>query len=220
MGGIIVIITVVFIIVMIRNIAAVALQLTGLDNPTANFQALSALTGTGFTTKEAELVLNQPMRRRIISLLMIIGNGGMIAVIAGLASSFLTVTSAWATGRFVVLVIALYVIFRVATHTRLARFLSKKIERELRKRWRLRKATIGRILDLGADFGIAEIRLHEGSASVGKTLAALDLRKRKILVLAIERDEEKILVAGGNHKIRAGDNLICYGSFTKMEEIT
>jgi len=84
MGGIIVIITVVFIIVMIRNIAAVALQLTGLDKPTANFQALSALTGTGFTTKEAELVLNHPMRRRIISLLMITGNGGMVAVIAGL----------------------------------------------------------------------------------------------------------------------------------------
>lgn len=220
MGGIIVIITVVFIIVMIRNIAAVALQLTGLDKPTANFQALSALTGTGFTTKEAELVLNPPIRRRIISLLMITGNGGMVAVIAGLASSFLTVTSAWATGRFVVLAIALYVIFRVATHTRLARFLSKKIETELRQRWKLQKAAIGRMLDLGEDFGIAEITLHEGSASVGKTLAALDLRKREILVLAIEREEEKILVARGSHKIRAGDNLICYGSFTKMEEIT
>ncbi|GAI58067.1 unnamed protein product [marine sediment metagenome] len=99
MGGIIVIITVVFIIVMIRNIAAVALQLTGLDKPTANFQALSALTGTGFTTKEAELVLNHPIRRRIISLLMITGNAGMVAVIAGLASSFLTVTSAQVQAR-------------------------------------------------------------------------------------------------------------------------
>ncbi len=217
MGGIILIIVVVFVIVMIRKVAAVALQLTGLDKLAANFQALSALTGTGFTTREAELVLNHPTRRRIISLLMIIGNAGMVAVIAGLASSFLTVTSAWAVLRFVVLVVALYVIFKVATHTRLARLLSKKIEARLREKFKLQKRAIGRILDLGEDFGIAEITLHEGSPSVGKTLAASDLGKKKILVLAIERDEEKILVPRGSHKIRAGDNLICYGSFGEMQ---
>lgn len=220
MGGIIVIIIVVFISVMIRKVATVALQLTGLDKPTASFQALSALTGTGFTTREAELVLNHPGRRRIISLLMILGNAGMVAVIAGLVSSFLTVRSPWAILRFIVLVVALYLIFKIATHTRLARVLSKKIKKKLQERFELQKRAIGRILDLGEDFGIAEITLHEGSLSVGKTLAASDLHKKKILVLAIERDEEKILVARGNHKLQAGDNLICYGSFTEMTEIT
>jgi len=95
MGGIAIIIVVVFISVMIRKVAAVALQLTGLDKPTANFQALSALTGTGFTTREAELVVNHPMRRKIISVLMITGNAGMVVVVAGLVSSFLAVSSLW-----------------------------------------------------------------------------------------------------------------------------
>jgi MFS family permease len=220
MGGIILIIIVVFISVMIREVAMVALQLTGLDKPTASFQALSALTGTGFTTREAELVLNHPMRRRIISLLMIIGNAGTVAVIAGLVSSFLTVTSPWAILRFIVLIIALYLIFKMATHTRLARLLSKKIEEKLREKFQLQKRTIERILDLGEDFGIGEITLHEGSPSVGKTLASSDLGKKKILVLAIERDEERILVARGNHKLHTGDNLICYGSFTEMREVS
>lgn len=219
MGGIILIIIVVFVSVMIRKVAAVALQLTGLDRPTASFQALSALTGTGFTTKEAELVINHPTRRRIISILMIIGTGGMTAVIAGLVSSFITVTSAWAAVRFIVLAIALYLIFRMATHTRLARLLSRKIEEKLREKFKLQKRSIGRLLDLGEDFGIAQITLHKGSPSVGKTLAASDLGKKKILVLAIERDEEKILVARGNHKLRAGDNLVCYGSFREMGQM-
>jgi len=153
MGGIILIIVVVFVSVMIRKVAMVALQLTGLDKPTASFQALSALTGTGFTTREAELVLNHPMRRRIISLLMIIGNAGTVAVIAGLVSSFLTVTSSWAILRFIVLIIALYLIFKMATHTRLARILSKKIEEKLQEKFQLQKRTIERILDLGEDFG-------------------------------------------------------------------
>jgi len=216
MGGIILIIVVVFVSVMVRKVAAVALQLTGLDKPTANFQALSALTGTGFTTKEAELVLNYPMRRRVISLLMIIGNAGTVAVIAGLVSSFIAITSAWAIFRFIILVVALYLIFKMATHTRLARILSKKIEEKLQEKFKLQKRTIERILDLGEDFGIAEITLNEGSPSVGKTLATSDLREKKILVLAIERDKETILVPRGNHKLHAGDNLICYGSFTEM----
>jgi len=72
MGGIILVIVVVFISVMIRKVATVALQLTGLDKPTASFQALSALTGTGFTTREAELVISHPMRRKVISTLMTI----------------------------------------------------------------------------------------------------------------------------------------------------
>jgi len=219
MGGIILIIVVVFAIVMVREVAAVALRLTGLDKPTASFQALSALTGTGFTTRETELVLNQPIRRRIISLLMIIGNAGMVVVIAGLASSFLTIASPWAILRFIVLVVALYLIFKMATHTRLARLLSKKIEKKLREKFKIQKRTIERILDLGEDFGIAEITLREGSPSVGKTLASSDLGKKKILVLAIERDKETILVARGNHKLHAGDNLVCYGSFTEMREV-
>ena len=121
--------------------------------------------------------------------------------------------------RFTILVVALYLIFKMATHTRLARILSKKIEEKLQEKFKLQKRTIGRILDLGEDFGIAEITLHEGSLSVGKTLATSDLRKKKILVLAIERDEERILVPRGNHKLHPGDNLFFYGSFTEMREI-
>ncbi len=220
MGGIILIIVMLVITVMVRKVATVALKLTGLDEQTASFQALSALTSTGFTTREAELILSHPMRRRIISLLMIIGNVGLVVIIAGLVSSFLTIISFWSIFRFVILIVALYLIFKMATYTRAARFLSKKIEKKLREKFKLQKRAIGRILDLGEDFGIGEITLHEGSPSVGKTLAASDLPQKKILVLAIERDEEKILVARGNHKLHAGDNLICYGSFTEMTEIT
>lgn len=219
MGGIILVIVVVFANVIVRKVAAVALRLTGLDEQTANFQALSALTGTGFTTRESECILSHPTRRRIVSILMITGNAGLVVVMAGLVSSFFNITSLWAILRFIVLIIALYLIFRMATHTRLARFLSKKIEIKLREKFKLRKRNIGQILDLGQDFGLAEVTLNEDSSCVGRTLANSDLGKEKILVLAIERDKEKILAPRGNHKLRVGDNLICYGSFLEMEKI-
>jgi len=219
MGGIVLVIVVIFTNVIIRKVATVALKLTGLDERTASFQALSALTGTGFTTRESELIISQPMRRRIVSILMIVGNAGLIAVIAGLASSFLTITSPWSTLRFVILIVAIYLIFRMATHTRLARFLSKKIEEKLREKYKLQKRSIRQILDLGEDSGLAEVTLHEESSCVGKTLAACDLIKRKILILAIERGKERILIPPKDHKFHAGDNLICYGSFAELRKI-
>ena len=64
----------------IVRVAAVAMRLTGLDESTARFQSLSAFTGTGFTTSEAERIVNYPVRRRIVTLLMIIGNLGIVGV--------------------------------------------------------------------------------------------------------------------------------------------
>ncbi len=220
MGGIILVIIVVFISVMIRKVATVALELTGLDSHTSSFQALSALTGTGFTTREAELITSHPVRRKIISIVMIIGNAGTVVVIAGLVSSFLNVTSPWAVLRFIVLIIALYFIFKLATHNRIGRALSKKIEEKLRVRFKIQKRTVGRILDLGEDFGVVGIALHKDSPFIGKTLAASELSKRKILVLAIERENKRIFEPRGNHKLHPGDNLICYGNFADMKALS
>lgn len=82
MGAALTIIILLSMSIFVVRIAAVALRLTGMSEPSAKFQALSAFTGTGFTTSEAETIVNYPLRRRIASLLMIIGNMGMVSVFA------------------------------------------------------------------------------------------------------------------------------------------
>ncbi len=73
------------------RVAGVALRLTGLPQPVARFQSISALTGTGFTTSEAEGTMHHPTRRRILTLLMFAGHLGVVS----LASTvILTMTSA------------------------------------------------------------------------------------------------------------------------------
>ena len=69
------------------RIGAIAFQLTGLEWSLAKFQSLSCFTGTGFTTKEAELITGNPQRRRIASILMIMGNAGLVTMIATFANS-------------------------------------------------------------------------------------------------------------------------------------
>lgn len=74
--------------IFVTRVASVALRITGMTNVSARFQALSAFTGTGFTTSEAETVINYPVRRRIVSILMIVGNMGFVTVFATLVVSF------------------------------------------------------------------------------------------------------------------------------------
>ncbi|MBM3248071.1 MAG: hypothetical protein FJZ10_01400 [Candidatus Omnitrophica bacterium] len=71
----------VILLAILMEVAASALRLTGLVIQAARFQALSALTGTGFTTKEAELIMTNRQRRRIVMFLMILGTVGFITIL-------------------------------------------------------------------------------------------------------------------------------------------
>jgi len=93
MGGIYFLAPTLFVILMsflIVRAAAIALMMTGMDEKRARFQALSSFSGTGFTTKEAEFVMNHPVRRRIITCLMILGNAGIVTGIVTATTFFVT----------------------------------------------------------------------------------------------------------------------------------
>lgn len=70
------------------KVATTALMMTGLSFDTASFQSYSAFFGVGFTTKEAELVVNHPVRRRIIRDLILIGNIGLTSALATMVATF------------------------------------------------------------------------------------------------------------------------------------
>lgn len=73
---------------LVIRIGAVAFLMTGLSEEVAQFQALSAFSGAGFTTGEAENIVKHPARRRIASLLIRLGSVGVVSSIATLLLSF------------------------------------------------------------------------------------------------------------------------------------
>jgi hypothetical protein len=79
---------IVFISLLITRVATVALSLTGMSRESARFQARSALTGVGFTTSEAEEVVDHPVRRRIVGGLMLIGSAGLVTAVSSLILTF------------------------------------------------------------------------------------------------------------------------------------
>ena len=66
----------------IVRIAGVVLEHSGVPRQISRFQAVSALTGAGFTTSESELLLQTPERRKVVIALMITGSIGLGSLIA------------------------------------------------------------------------------------------------------------------------------------------
>jgi len=219
------VLTVSFIVV---RIGAIAFQLTGLDWSLAKFQALSCFTGTGFTTREAELVTGNAQRRRIASILMVLGNAGLVLLIASVAGSVVREGSIWedllktflAPGsarllapwiNLLLIIAIVYVIWKVSSHPhisdRLTRYLRKRIIRtEL-----FHRVTIEELLLTTGGYGVSRVAVQAGSPVLDKTLAESGLRSYDITVLGIVREGHTTPNPPASMKILRGDELICFG---------
>ena len=204
--------------VFIVKIAAVALNLTGLDRKRSFFQALSAFTGTGFTTSDSELIVKHDIRRRIIMVLMIMGNAGLISIISTLMLSFLKggISLTPVILNIVIILLAILVLVMVSRNKTIMRKLTVHIQDRLLKTPTFTKRQVEEILRLAEGYGIAEVIVNENCKDLDKTLFESSFRQKDILVLAIERGTSVIPAPGASDKLLINDTVICYG---KLENI-
>ncbi len=210
---------------IVVRIGAIAFQLTGLEWSLAKFQSLSCFSGTGFTTKEAELITGDKRRRHIATILMILGNAGMVSLIASAASAlspehnvvpFLKENFLNAPINLIVLAAALFLVYKILTNRNITGKLTRYLRKKIIKQELLKPVSFEELLQLTGGYGISRIEVDENSPLIDKTLAESDLRKNDITVLAIIRDNETIPNPSANRKIQKGDGLISFG---KVENI-
>ena len=206
---------------LVTRVAAMALMLTGMSREAARFQARSAFTGVGFTTHEAEDILNHPVRRRIIMLLMLLGNLGVGAVVAPLILSVTNTARSdlwWA--RLLSLIAGLVILTLAANNRYIERHLNRAIAWGL-KRWsNLQLRDYIAILQLQGGYAVSELLVESNDWLAEKTLMELKLPQEGILVLGIKRAEGVFLgTPTGEMDIHAGDTLVLYGPVERIEEL-
>jgi len=197
----------------IVRVAAIMLELTGISPDMAQFQSRSAFTGSGFTTRESETIVNHPVRRKIISSLMLIGNIGFVTFVSSLVLSFLTISStekAYLT--FGILFGGLLLLFLISRSKLLNRILHRLIERLL-KRWsRIYVYDYESLLNLAGEFEVITIQVKPDSWMADATLAELKLSDEGVLVLAIRRSDGYFLGSPrGETVLYVNDEVIAYG---------
>lgn len=197
----------------IVRVAAIMLELTGISPDMAQFQSRSAFTGSGFTTRESETIVNHPVRRKIISSLMLIGNIGFVTFVSSLVLSFLTISSpkkAYLT--FGILFGGLLLLFLISRSKLLNKLLHRLIEKLLRRWSRIHVYDYESLLNLAGDFEVITIQVKPDSWMADATLAELKLSDEGVLVLAIRRGDGYFLGSPrGETVVYINDEVIAYG---------
>ncbi|MBW2992335.1 potassium transporter TrkA [Candidatus Woesearchaeota archaeon] len=220
---------VMFLFVVLFSLVAVklgtlALEATGLSKDISAFQAQSAFSGVGFTTSEAETVVNHPVRRKILRILMLVGSAGLTTAIATLIVTFVNVQQTRMLFGYkinniafmlFVLVFGVLVIFGL--------FSSKTFENFMRwflaKPLRFLKAKVElydyeKILGLSKGYTIGSFEVPKNHWMVKKTIRDLNLEKEGVIILGVYRlvdgKEEYLGVPSQDFKIHYKDKMMVY----------
>jgi hypothetical protein len=207
--------------ILVTRIATIALSHTGLSKESARFQARSAFTGAGFTTNESEGVVNHPVRRRIILLLMLLGNAGIVTAVSSLILTFVGggETSSLPV-KIVLLVAGLLALWTLAMSQWVDRRLSHLIDRALKRYTRLDVQDYASLMHLAGEYRIAELQVEPEDWIAHKTLMESQLREEGVLVLGIQRPAGTYLGAPKGHtKILPDDTLLVYGRAAALAEV-
>lgn len=213
MASIISLFVVVSLSILITRIATLALTHTGLSRESARFQARSAFTGVGFTTAEAENVVNHPLRRKILMHLMLLGNVGIVTAVSSLILGFVNPEEKTsAVIRLLFLFSGIAVLWYVGVSSWIDRHLCRIIDSALNKYTDIDTRDYASLLGLTGEYQVNELNVKSGDWMADSTLKALRLRDEGVIVLGIRRKNNRYVGApNGDTKICEGDTLIIYG---------
>ncbi len=190
MGPLIALLAIVIVSLLIVRVGATALMMTGLSWDTANFQSYSAFFGVGFTTREAEHVVNHPIRRRIIRDLILLGNVGLTSALATIIITFIDAKDSFGNlmgtlGLMTGGVVALFLLAKIGVVQKLIDF---SIHRALERSNALRVADYDLLLHVQAGYCVSEIDILPDHPLAGKALGDSRPADQGLLVLGIHRN--------------------------------
>ncbi|MCZ6836062.1 MAG: TrkA C-terminal domain-containing protein [Planctomycetota bacterium] len=218
-------IVVLIVSMVVVRVATVALTLTGLSRDLSRFQARSAFTGAGFTTGESELVVGHPVRRRIIMILMLLGNAGFVTVISTLVISFTRevdpeswVGSIWT--RLGLLFGGLFILILFVRSHLIDEWMSRVIKWCLKNWTSLDTRDYANLLHFRDEYAVSELKVHGRDWLANNPLSDLQLSHEGVLVLGINREDGSFVGAPrGKTRIEEGDTLLVYGRETNISEL-
>jgi hypothetical protein len=204
---------------IVVRIGGFALELTGIEPDVARFQALSAFSGTGFTTREAERVVGNKTRRRIVTILIILGNAGTVTVIATLVASFTQVSGyAWFFIRLAIIVGGIFGLYQLIIRSNVGRRIPTWLQRPIMNRILREVPAVEEIFHVEKDWAISLVMIKGSSKGIG--LSVTDITAEEdIEVLAIDRAGTYLTKPNREEKIGEGDRLLVYANRKSVKRI-
>lgn len=221
MGALLALLTIVTLSLLVVRVGATALMMTGISWDAASFQAYSAFFGVGFTTKEAEMVVDHPIRRRIIKHLILLGNIGLTSAFATLVVTFVQTSGTIQTLEAIGLILAGLIVLMVLSNIKV---LKSVLDLLIRKT--LERAGVSHALDydlllrVQSGYCVSEIDVLEGNPIAGHSLAETRPADKGIIILGITgKDGIFHGVPGPQDRVETGDVITVYGNEEAIKEV-
>ena len=194
-------------------------RITGLPADKARFQVISLLTGTGFTTRESEIILSSRRRRRLARITMLFGYVFNITIVSAFINVFLSVNVEQAGHQFFGFLIPLgtaaliFVFMRVPKVHAWGEYLFRRIADRVFDRRETFNAVM--LVDNIGSESIAQVALrHIPEEYQGLSLAETRLRAETgIMVMLVERKGGKPVPVGADTVFEIGDKLTVFGDY-------
>ena len=194
-------------------------RFTGLPAEKARFQVISLLTGTGFTTRESEMILSSRRRRRLARVTMLFGYVFNITIVSAFINVFLSMKTAQAGSRVVGLLIPITTVALICIFMRVPKIHAwfDNLLRSLADRSFDRKETFNAVMliDNIHNESIAQVTLrHIPEKYQGMSLADTRLRAETgIMIMLVERGGAKPIPAQADTVFEIGDKLTVFGDY-------
>lgn len=185
---------------LVVRVGGTALRQTGMPLEAARFQSISALTGTGFTTQEAETMMHHPLRRRILIALMFAGHLGIVSLASTVILSVSSAPEGSIIATILYMLLSVFIICALALSATFDRvmcgFIAKVFER---LGW----------FDKDQHLVIAE--LPDGMQLAEHTvLKACNIEISALEVTVLQQN--KSVPNTDTVQLLAGDDILCFGS--------
>ena len=194
-------------------------RITGLPAEKARFQVISLLTGTGFTTRESEIILSSRRRRRLARITMLFGYVFNVTILSAFINVFLSMKVVQFGHQFLGFLIPLATVAVIFIFMRVPKVHAwgENLFRRFADRIFDRKETFNAVMlvdNIGSE-SIAQVKLrHIPEEYQGISLAETRLRAETgILVMLVERRGSKPTPAGADTVFEIGDKLTVFGDY-------
>ena len=195
-----------------------ALIATGVPPDIAAFQARSAFSGAGFTTTEAENVVNHPTRRRVIATTMFVGSLGTPTLVVTVLLGLVAPGPGSTTERTLVTVWGSIAILLMITNKPMRRVLVGVGQRYTQNRL---VPALGHDADelftIGHGYVISSVLVASDPDHASRSLRGLQSAIPGVRVLGVKRNSEYFGEPPVDIDLQEGDRLVIYSHRDRLD---
>ncbi len=209
---------------LIIEIFTILFRLTGLTYDKSNFQVISMLTNSGFTTQDSEAITSSRVRRKIAKLTIIFGYLFTVIIMSSVVNVFLSLSNSevqdmWTSAIVVACALGLILMFNRSNFVK--NLIDKAIQTVGKKIMFGKNSNPIVLLDVFDDNVMAEISLEKiphGFENVMLKDSGLK-EVHKIQIILIKRNSETKSILKGEDILQKDDIIVVFGNHKRIKAL-